>query len=124
MTGYEMRISDWSSDVGSSDLLRLQPHVHAVGDVVGHQRRQADAKVDVHAVLKLTGGALRHLFAGPGHHFTSWRTVRCSMRFSGVGLCTMRSTQLPGRCTWSGSRAPLSTKLGRATSEARECQNV
>src|SRR3546814_2678504 len=91
-----MRISDWSSDVCSSDLadhgegvvaaeiagplarsdgllagvdqvgvdlvlgreradaeqavLRLQPHVHAVGDVVGHQRRQADAKVDVHAV--------------------------------------------------------------------------
>src|SRR3546814_114447 len=73
-------------------VFRLQPDVHSVGDVVRHQGRQADAEVDVHAVGELTGGALRHLFAGPGHHFTSWRTVRCSMRFSGVGLCTMRST--------------------------------
>src|SRR3546814_3988063 len=26
-TAYEMRISDWSSDVCSSDLLHLKPHV-------------------------------------------------------------------------------------------------
>ena len=38
------------------------------------------------------GGALRHLFAGPGHQFAPVRTVRCSIRFSGVGLCTIRST--------------------------------
>src|SRR3546814_7804999 len=27
-TAYEMRISDWSSDVCSSDLRLVQPHVH------------------------------------------------------------------------------------------------
>src|SRR3546814_3200547 len=30
-TAYEMRISDWSSDVCSSDLLRVVQHVHEVG---------------------------------------------------------------------------------------------
>src|SRR3546814_9962471 len=30
-TAYEMRISDWSSDVCSSDLLDLRQRVHTVG---------------------------------------------------------------------------------------------
>src|SRR5690606_16902196 len=74
-------------------VLRLQPDVHAIWDVVGHQCRQADAEVDVHAVLELTGGALRHFFAGPGHYGApAGRTVPGSMRFSGVVSCPMRST--------------------------------
>src|SRR3546814_3567453 len=40
-TAYEMRISDWSSDVCSSDLLDQNHDVHAVGDVLGHRRRGA-----------------------------------------------------------------------------------
>src|SRR3546814_5323776 len=34
-TAYEMRISDWSSDVCSSDLLRLRPDRIIVGEVRG-----------------------------------------------------------------------------------------
>jgi hypothetical protein len=36
--------------------------------MIRHQRRDADAEVDVEAVLELAGGAGRHLVAGPSHH--------------------------------------------------------
>jgi len=52
-------------------VLRLQPHVHPLGNVVGDQGRQADAQVHVGAVGQFAGGALRHLVAGPGHHLFS-----------------------------------------------------
>ncbi|MNF89542.1 hypothetical protein D3C84_720710 [compost metagenome] len=71
-------------------VLALQPHLHAVRDVVGHQGRQADPQVDVEAVLQLLCGALRHLFTGPGHR--QLLTVRTSMRFSGWGFSTSRCT--------------------------------
>jgi hypothetical protein len=41
--------------------------IHALGDVVGHQGRNADAEVHVEAVLQLAGGAGGHLVTGPGH---------------------------------------------------------
>ena len=73
-------------------VLALQLHAHALGNVVRHQRRNADAEIDVKAVAQLLGGARGHLVAGPGHQ-TSPRSarrracasVRCSMRFCGVG---------------------------------------
>src|SRR3546814_17690829 len=34
MTAYEMRISDWSSDVCSSDLVVVEPQAGSVGEVV------------------------------------------------------------------------------------------
>src|SRR3546814_6130155 len=56
-TAYEMRISDWSSDVCSSDLL----HQSDTSVVPVHQRRdgQADRQIDGHhcadALDRLTG---------------------------------------------------------------------
>ena len=47
-----------------------------VGDVVGHQRRDPDAEVDIEAVAQLLGGAGRHLVAGPGHGSFSFRSGR------------------------------------------------
>src|SRR3546814_8953973 len=51
-TAYEMRISDWSSDVCSSDL---------AGDVAGGERRQAPA-------MEAREGAVDVGEAGPGQH--------------------------------------------------------
>src|SRR5262249_20696950 len=48
-------------------VLALQLHGHAVGDVIRHQRRDADAEIDVEAVAQLLGSALGHLIAGPSH---------------------------------------------------------
>src|SRR3546814_2301921 len=39
-TAYEMRISDWSSDVCSSDLVLLDPDPHALWPVARPDRRQ------------------------------------------------------------------------------------
>src|SRR3546814_1556468 len=48
-TAYEMRISDWSSDVCSSDLAALGPadaaHLEAEGDVVGHRHEREEREV-------------------------------------------------------------------------------
>src|SRR3546814_1537774 len=38
-TAYEMRISDWSSDVCSSDLLRAGVEVHQLAQRVDHEHR-------------------------------------------------------------------------------------
>src|SRR3546814_6543650 len=39
-TAYEMRISDWSSDVCSSDLMHNEPFVNALGALTGNQAMQ------------------------------------------------------------------------------------
>ncbi len=81
-------------------VFRLQHHIHVGGYVVGHQGRNADAQVDVVAVLQFTGDALRHLFAGQCHGQDLFvvlvdgaqaLTVRFSIRFSKVPTMT-RST--------------------------------
>src|SRR3546814_16820034 len=73
-----MRISDWSSDVCSSDLPRvgahaedpvlgLQHQLHVVADVVGHQGRQPDPEVAVRPVRQLCGRPRRPLLTTPAH---------------------------------------------------------
>src|SRR3546814_6058218 len=58
MTAYEMRISDWRSDLGSSDLaLELQELVVAVGEL-----RLAGAEVDRHVVHPRALGRVRRGF--------------------------------------------------------------
>src|SRR3546814_5222083 len=63
-TAYEMRISDWSSDVCSSDLHRAE-----FGVIVRHL---------VHGGLSLSAVSLRHslLFATCGRHLTPERRSR------------------------------------------------
>ncbi|MNE33647.1 hypothetical protein D3C80_1273310 [compost metagenome] len=86
-------------------VLGLQGDVDPFGNMVGHQRRNADAEIDVEAVLKLARGAGGHLVAGPaglglGHYEASLsRVVSFSMRFSLMVESTMRSTKMPGVCT-------------------------
>src|ERR1700693_6124329 len=48
-------------------VLALQLHRHAGRDVVGDQRRNADAEIDVEAVAQLLCRARRHFLASPRH---------------------------------------------------------
>src|SRR5581483_6749901 len=81
-------------------VLALQLHRHAVRNVVRHQRRDADAEIDVEAIAQLLRRALRHLLTGPGHQTSPpvpaaaarLRTVRCSMCFTALGTWTIRLT--------------------------------
>ena len=41
------------------------------GNVIGHQRGNADAEIDIKAVVQFPRGARGHLFAGPGHQTVS-----------------------------------------------------
>src|ERR1700742_828296 len=102
-------------------VLALQRHVDAVGNVVGNQRRDADAEIDVKAVAQFLGGAGGHLFAGPGHQTSlpvaaaaapvgRGRVLRNSIRFLAVPTSTMRLTKMPGVWMWSGLSSPAGTR--------------
>src|SRR5262249_61658033 len=100
-------------------VLALQVHVDAVGDVVGDQRRDADAEIDVIAVAQFLGGARCHLFTGPGHCASPvscdyaagrGRVLRNSMCFFAVPTSTMRLTKMPGVWMWSGLSSPAGTR--------------
>src|SRR3546814_4658075 len=51
-TAYEMRISDWSSDVCSSDLQGLAGLLH-VAEAEPHQRQQMERRLVEHADIVL-----------------------------------------------------------------------
>src|SRR3546814_16790440 len=61
-TAYEMRISDWSSDVCSSDL-RIDLHEHPVQ---GHPRRQLACQVVLQVVEQLMAATRRAPQRGAG----------------------------------------------------------
>src|SRR5215208_5193577 len=52
-------------------VFALQLNAHAVRDVVRHERRDADAEIDVKSVAQFLGGAGRHLVTSPGHQTSS-----------------------------------------------------
>ena len=71
-------------------VLGLQRDVHAFGNVVGHQRRDADAEIDVVAVAQFLRGALRQQLADRIFFLRSRaRPARCETR------CASRSSR-PG----------------------------
>src|ERR1051325_10163447 len=87
-------------------VLRLQDDFDPLGDAVGHERRHADAEVDVIAVAQLLRGAADDLFAVQWHRY--FLTVRCSMRLARLAT-TRRWTKMPGVWMQSGSSSPSST---------------
>ena len=56
-------ILSWERADAKQAILGLQRNVHAFGDVVRHQRRDADAEIDVVTVAQLLRSALRHQLA-------------------------------------------------------------
>ena len=69
-------------------VFALQRYGHARRNIVGHQRRNADAQIDVKAILQFARGAGGHFIAGPAfnnlaHYTVSLaRVVRNSMGLS------------------------------------------
>src|SRR3546814_10980259 len=107
-TAYEMRISDWSSDVCSSDLIR----VRAVTD-----QQESDGQCDDR------NQNIRHLLAPL---FCRLRTTkrfsitRCRLSFGDFPRDAMR--QKP--CARYRAGLPLFRKIGRASCRERVCQYV
>src|SRR3546814_6698144 len=102
-TAYEMRISDWSSDVCSSDLLGLRTRLTAVSET------HTVAVGDVRRVL--TGVALITLSV------EAVVAVILTLRWwTGYG-------EEAGRAIWLGVFHAVSAEIGRASGRARVCPN-
>src|SRR3546814_9984005 len=69
-TAYEMRISDWSSDVCSSDLVAGVADLSAISQ---QQGVQAEAARNAAGEMNAAGGQL-------GHSMTTTRTAAAEMR--------------------------------------------
>ena len=78
-------------------VLRLQDDLDVVGHVVGHEGRQADAEVDVGAVLELGGGPGGHLLTGQRHGSGLLGRV-------GAGVTVRRSMRLSAACSGVSGR--------------------
>src|SRR3546814_7455824 len=82
-TAYEMRISDWSSDVCSSDLLsRLQLCLAAAGAQPRRRRRRAHRAA---ADLSLPRARLSHPAAEPSRLFLSAGRACCGSHRAAAG---------------------------------------
>src|SRR3546814_20234750 len=133
-TAYEMRISDWSSDVCSSDLYPVHnrhpgpPSEASASD--GNRRR-----VGGRAVPGLAGKNVRRLCAG-GPGIRDWLLARAggidSIRRSengggaaGAGLVCVHGEkhQVPDSLAISSPRSRETPKIGRTACRARGCQN-
>ncbi len=76
-------------------VLRLEEHVHVLGQVVGDEARQSDAQIDQHVGLHLLGDAPRDDFLGVHQKALSSRWV----------------TRTPGVLTESGEMTPTGTMV-------------
>src|SRR5690606_7583580 len=72
------------------------------GQVVGHQRGQADAQVDIGALGDVLRDAGGDLVAGQF-------AAHCCSLAAGASICTTRLTKMPGVTMFSGSSSPSST---------------
>src|SRR5690606_11769822 len=84
-------------------VLGVQDDFAAGRQVVGHQRGQADAQVDVGAL----GDVLRD--AGGDLVAVQFAAHCCSLAAGAASICTTRLTKMPGVTTVSGSSWPSST---------------
>src|SRR5678809_1437771 len=82
-------------------VLAVQDDLAALGQVITHQRRQADAEVHHRAVGNVARHARRHLVAIELFHQAAF----CN----GAAIFTTRLTKMPGVMIASGSMPPSST---------------
>src|SRR3546814_15374922 len=92
-TAYEMRISDWSSDVCSSDLIgfeKVSRHARTIADIVAH-------------IIGDNGGITRIILWNPGFHLAD----QVSADISGLGKDTAAKTGADGaKGRTEGQRPP------------------
>src|SRR6185312_4087935 len=81
-------------------VLGLQHELDVVRHEAGHERRQADAEVDVVAVGQLGGGAGSHLLPGQGHAQASLLSTPAAAGTCGAvaGRTVRRSIRLSAAC--------------------------
>src|SRR3546814_4174848 len=94
-TAYEMRMSDWSSDVCSSDLIEVR---HVVSPIVAVTRTERRPRGNADATSRISAEASAGRLS----------IVQCSV----------------GRASHTHTSASKSNPTGRASGRERECQYV
>src|SRR3546814_10669680 len=89
-TAYEMRMSDWSSDVCSSDLSRHQDDQDDDVQVLDEGDPDHDATVARVKLAPVEQEACQHHRAGDGNHDANDRTEERSVGKEGVSTCRSR----------------------------------
>ena len=64
-------MGQWKRPHPQHAVFALQRHFHTGRDIVGHQRRDADAEVHIKPVLQFLGGAFGQLVTCPGHDYAA-----------------------------------------------------
>src|SRR3546814_15660689 len=115
-TAYEMRISDWSSDVCSSDLAidYVNDHDRPLGLYYFGQDKSEEERV-------LT----RTISGGVTVNDVLFHNAMEDLPFGGVGPSGMGNYHgIDGFRTFSHARAGYRQQIGRASCRARVCQSV
>src|SRR3546814_11368755 len=117
-TAYEMRISDWSSDVCSSDL----------AGPLGDQAQHGEDVLGAGLVLaeQLGERLLReHFLFGTAHSAASWRRASCTARHTFSGVAGMSTWRMPsGDSASTTALITAGQEIGRASCRERVCQYV
>src|SRR3546814_20748458 len=116
-TAYEMRISDWSSDVCSSDLFSLLGYNYPANTGFAYQSTIPQKKKT--AELRFVSNRLGSVEFLVGGFYTHERIDPLTTAI--VARDTTTNTQLPGPL---GSLLPSPLKIGRPSCWERGCQYV
>src|SRR3546814_7687252 len=131
MTAYEMRISDWSSDVCSSDLRRLSPDAEAGMSLFTAE--QVIFVVDDDAALREANVQTLDLAGLTAEAFADAHSVlpRIAADFPGAVVTDIRMPGMDGLELRAAIHAIdpeipviLITEIGRASCRERVCQYV
>src|SRR3546814_1039134 len=115
-TAYEMRISDWSSDVCSSDLMYCYVHSASCAPAVSARHPLATlCRASLREFAALRGSAVR-----PGHHIEEDREV--------LQHAAGQHAQMPDRVVVTqplpGIEHDAAAEIGRASCRERGCPTV
>src|SRR3546814_7788297 len=118
-TAYEMRISDWSSDVCSSDLsqeLRTKREHTSLFGLVGFKRVAVNAKKREEYVLHIGFIHFRGCLCGGDDHHN--RNASAILAYD--DLCS--DVRIPGRVDCTTAKANAAARPGCSQSDCRSCR--
>src|SRR3546814_2011940 len=120
-TAYEMRISDWSSDVCSSDLRRVTATIEAQGDP-GSGNRVRLIGYDTLLEEEHYQGFPLEFFSVPGHLVTSLNGENLEGTFRAFIHAPFKQDEMVG--DRNNTSLVLQVEIGRASCGERVCKYV
>src|SRR3546814_4160169 len=124
-TAYEMRISDWSSDVCSSDMPGNAPEIEVLlgianQAVTGEDGKVTNSAVEGYSLITVNGQEIRGENSMAGFEEDDIVPV-LSFLSDIIGIGEVGLGGAHDR-VWQWYAGPIATQIGRASCRERECQ--